>query len=71
MAEKRKVEVRDKELKVRTESLECIGSLCFSADGSITVKIPKDADPRCARATADAIFKGKKVSFEIEASQLE
>jgi len=66
MAEKRKVPVRDTELKIKTESLTCIGSICFQSDGSITVTIPRDADPKCAKQTADRILKGAKVTFEIE-----
>ena len=71
MAERRKVEVRDTELSIKTEGLTCIGSICFQADGTIKVIIPRDADPRCAKQTADRILKGAKVQFEIEAQQLE
>ena len=69
MVKARKVKARNTELSVRTD-LKCIGSICFQSDGSIKVIIPKGADPKCARRTADAILGGKKVQFEIEASQL-
>ena len=71
MVKGRKVEVRDTELSIKTDQLTCIAGICFQADGSIKVTIPRDADPRCAKQTADRILKGAKVQFEIEAQQLE
>lgn len=61
-------EVRVAELKA---PLGCIGSLCFNVDGSITVKVPKDAPIECAKATADRILGGKPVKFEIESREKE
>ena len=44
--------------------LHCIGEICFSEDGFL-IKLPKDADPKCAKATADLILKGANVTFEV------
>ena len=61
-------EVRVAELKA---PLGCVGAVCFNADGSITVKIPKDAPIECAKATADRILSGKPFKVEIEAREQE
>ena len=71
MVKTRKVEVRDTELNIKTDTLTCIAGICFQPDGVIKVTIPRDADPRCAKETASRILKGAKVQFEIQSSQLD
>jgi len=71
MVKNRKIKATNPELNIKTDALTCIGSICFQADGTIKVIIPRDADPKCAKLTADRILKGAKVQFEIEAGQLE
>ena len=51
--------------------LTCIAGICFHDDGSFTVKIPRDADPKCAIQTTAAIMQGKKINYEIERSEVE
>ena len=60
---KEKLEAKTRGIKF--DGLKCIGEICFTDDG-IIVKIPKEADPECARRTADLILGGKEVKFEIE-----
>lgn len=45
--------------------LECVGKVCFDADGGITVKLPKNADPECAVAVAKTISRLRPVRFEV------
>jgi len=72
MAERKKVdkEIRKPDLEVKT-NLVCIGSICFQSDGSIIVKVPKDANPECAERTAKSILGNKPVKFEIEVGEKE
>jgi hypothetical protein len=50
--------------KVKT-GLRCIGEICFTDEGFI-VKLPEDADPRCAVKTAELILSGRSnVVFEV------
>jgi len=63
MGAKKVVDAKVGSLKV---PLTCIGEICFTEDGGILVKIPKDADPECARRTAETILGRKPVKFEIE-----
>ena len=51
--------------------LSCIGEVCFNTDGEVVVKVPRDADPNCARLVAESILAGKKVRFEIESKEAE
>jgi len=48
--------------------IECIAGICFTEEG-LVVKIPKDADPKCAFLTTETILGGKEVKFEIEKSE--
>lgn len=69
MAERKKMDKAIKpDLEIKT-NLSCIGSICFQSDGSIIVKVPKDASIECANRTAKSILGGKPVKFEIEARE--
>ena len=56
-------------LGVKT-GLTCVGEICFTPDG-IVVKVPKDADPECAKATAAYILGKRPIKFEIDTSEEE
>ena len=51
--------------------ISCIGKICFNEDGGFTVKIPRDADPKCAYLTTETILQGKKINYEIESREEE
>jgi hypothetical protein len=45
--------------------LHCIGEICFNENGFI-IKLPEDADPECAKKTAQLILRGNSnVVFEV------
>jgi len=45
--------------------LSCIGEICFTDDG-FQITIPENADPECAKRTADLILAGNsKVVFNV------
>lgn len=69
MVEKRERKTTDVieagDVKGRTKiGLHCIGEICFGDKGFV-IKIPNNADPRCAKKTAELILGGADVTFEV------
>jgi len=59
------LEVKGKPTGRSDLGLHCIGEICFTEDGFI-VKLPKDANPECAKRTAELILRGNSnVVFEV------
>jgi len=58
------LEAKGKATGTTKVGLHCIGEICFTEDGFL-IKLPEDADPKCAKATADLILKGARVTFEV------
>lgn len=51
--------------ETRNELLKCIGDICFTPEGGITVKVDKDKNPECAKRVADYVLSGREVTFEV------
>ena len=63
---KEKISVEAGSAKGRVETnLTCIGEICFT-DAGFIVKLPENANPKCAIKTAELILSGRSnVVFEI------
>lgn len=59
----RKIEAGDIRGKTKV-GIHCVGEICFTDKGFI-IKIPENADPRCAKKTAELILGGADVTFEV------
>jgi hypothetical protein len=61
----RRFEAGDKATGSTKVGLHCIGEICFT-DAGFVIKLPEDADPKCAKKTAELILGGRSnVVFEV------